>query len=112
MATRRLWFVMGGTVGRAARRSHRRYVYGFARGVLGGTARGMVLVDLDHELRSGGDADLGVDLREVRLHGLDADHDFGGDLPVGHAATDQVGDRDLMRGEPVQVIALAACRLQ
>ena len=50
-------------------------------------------VGQDHRLDTVAQVELGEDARDVGLHGLMADHEFGGDLGVGPTVRDQ--DEDL-----------------
>src|SRR3979411_1991060 len=54
-----------------------------------------------HQATAGPDPQLAVHVAEVILDRVHADHELGGDLPVGLAGGDQAGDRALLRGEPV-----------
>src|SRR5256714_7564689 len=69
-----------------------------------------------HDLRPRGEAELVQDVLDVALHGPLADHQPGGDLPVGHALRDQLGHLLLARGElgyPRQVqLGRARCLAQ
>ena len=63
------------------------------------------------ELHAAAEAELGLDVLAVDLHGLDAQVQLGGDVSDGQALADHLVDLDLAVGEGLQgaVVAPVCC---
>ena len=70
---------------------------------------GVRLTDDDYIGESFYNDQLGVDPREVELHGLDADEQVVGHLSIAHPHRDQLGHRGFLRCQPARVEIASAC---